>query len=361
MSGFMARFRTTIPAKPYENYRWRNNMKTIAKICMVAVGLVLFSLAAFAGDVTIPNTFTAGTTAKAAEVNANFAAVEAAVDDNDARIDTLVSTAAIKNGALQTNLNADMLDGLHEAAFFRLDENETVNGIPAFNGGTSGSTAPFSVDSNTKVTNLNADLLDGIDSTAFASSSHWHYFLNASDGSPTNALYLDTAGNVGIGTTTPTEKLHVNGNVKATSIKYNSARTHYYTIGGEGFNPASDVAFGNSWGMGGAYISSGTGVLVAPVHLPHGAIVTSFKVFFNTNAALTVGLQCIPMASGSYYTMASVTSTAGGYNNATDTTISSATVDNTNYSYHIRAYNTAWSSSLVIMGAVITYTISEAD
>lgn len=32
---------------------------------------------------------------------------------------------------------------------------------PAFNGGTSGSTSPFTVDSTTKVTNLNADLLDG--------------------------------------------------------------------------------------------------------------------------------------------------------------------------------------------------------
>lgn len=35
--------------------------------------------------------------------------------------------------------------------------------IPAFNGGTSGSTAPFTVDSNFKVSNLNADLLDGYD------------------------------------------------------------------------------------------------------------------------------------------------------------------------------------------------------
>jgi hypothetical protein len=37
----------------------------------------------------------------------------------------------------------------------------TFDGIPVFNGGTSGSTAPFTVDSTTVVTNLNADYVDG--------------------------------------------------------------------------------------------------------------------------------------------------------------------------------------------------------
>jgi hypothetical protein len=38
---------------------------------------------------------------------------------------------------------------------------KTFTSIPAFNGGTSGATAPFTVDSTQVVTNLNADLLDG--------------------------------------------------------------------------------------------------------------------------------------------------------------------------------------------------------
>lgn len=54
----------------------------------------------FAGDLTIPNTFTAGTAAVAAEVNDNFSAVEAEVDDNDARI------ADLENAAV-TSLAAD--------------------------------------------------------------------------------------------------------------------------------------------------------------------------------------------------------------------------------------------------------------
>jgi len=41
------------------------------------------------------------------------------------------------------------------------DASQTFSGIPAFNGGTSGASAPFSVDSTEVVTGLNADLLDG--------------------------------------------------------------------------------------------------------------------------------------------------------------------------------------------------------
>ena len=46
----------------------------------------------------------------------------------------------------------------------------TFNNRPAFNGGASGSTSPFTVDSTTKVTNLNADLLDDLSSGSFLRS-----------------------------------------------------------------------------------------------------------------------------------------------------------------------------------------------
>lgn len=87
------------------------------------------------------------------------------------------------------NLNADLLDGLNESAFAQLGTTETVTGIwtynaiPAFNGGTSGSSAPFSVDSTQVVTNLNADLLDGNSSAAFATTAHSHAETDITDGS----------------------------------------------------------------------------------------------------------------------------------------------------------------------------------
>ena len=51
--------------------------------------LIITSSSAYATGVTIPNAFSSGTTTSAAEMNANFDAVKAAVDDNDSRITTL--------------------------------------------------------------------------------------------------------------------------------------------------------------------------------------------------------------------------------------------------------------------------------
>ena len=61
-------------------------MKTATLQLTLGTVLLLAGAAAWSGDVTVPNTFTAGTPAVAAEVNANFAAVKSAVDDNNARI-----------------------------------------------------------------------------------------------------------------------------------------------------------------------------------------------------------------------------------------------------------------------------------
>jgi len=51
--------------------------------------LIFTSSSAYATGVTIPNSFSSGTATSAAEMNANFDAVKAAVDDNDSRITTL--------------------------------------------------------------------------------------------------------------------------------------------------------------------------------------------------------------------------------------------------------------------------------
>jgi hypothetical protein len=61
----------------------------------LGLALVAIALTATAGDVTIPNTFSAGTPAKAADVNANFSAVATAVNASAQDITTLQTT--IKN------------------------------------------------------------------------------------------------------------------------------------------------------------------------------------------------------------------------------------------------------------------------
>jgi len=62
-------------------------------------------------------TFTAGTTAKASEVNGNFGAVQTAVDDNDSRVATLEGiNAAIRLGALEGINAASRLAALEASA-----------------------------------------------------------------------------------------------------------------------------------------------------------------------------------------------------------------------------------------------------
>jgi hypothetical protein len=128
--------------------------------------------------------------------------------------------------------NADKLDGYDEGSFFLLGEDETVTGRPSFDGGTTGSTSPFTVDSTYVVSNLNADLLDGQDASAFASSTHGHYSLDAADGSPVNAVYVDNDGKVGIGKTAPNEQLEITGNFRMPST---TGSTGIIKVGGDRF------------------------------------------------------------------------------------------------------------------------------
>ena len=65
-----------------------------AIIGLVSHGLILACSLTMAGPVTVPNAFTAGTTARASEVNENFSAVETAVDDNDSRISSNANAVA---------------------------------------------------------------------------------------------------------------------------------------------------------------------------------------------------------------------------------------------------------------------------
>ena len=84
---------------------------------------VVFSFAvvgavAFASNVTLPNAFTAGTPARAAEVNANFAAVKTAVDDNHARITALATVPPITAPTFNTGWQ-NVGGGWQTAGYFK--------------------------------------------------------------------------------------------------------------------------------------------------------------------------------------------------------------------------------------------------
>lgn len=56
----------------------------------------------YAGELTVPHTFTSNTAALASEVNANFSAVSTQVNDNDSRIATLEATIATLQSTVST-------------------------------------------------------------------------------------------------------------------------------------------------------------------------------------------------------------------------------------------------------------------
>jgi len=138
--------------------------------------------------------------------------------------------------------------------------------------------------------------------------------------------------------------------------------TQYFVVGSEDFVPGSNVDYFNTGGPGGADISaSGSHALVAPVHLPHGAEVTEFEVFFyDTSVNGMVVYFKRQYLSGSLSSDMAQVNTLGssdGYYSRIAETIFQPNIDNTLSSLHVRAYSTNWDgSSLKIKGAVITYT-----
>lgn len=93
------------------------------------------------------------------------------------------------NGVAATGIRSDGAPALSQTITPTWTGVHVFNAIPAFQGGTSGVSQPFTVDSNTVVTNLNADILDGISSGSFAQLAQSNTFTVAgTNASPNIAL-----------------------------------------------------------------------------------------------------------------------------------------------------------------------------
>ena len=82
------------------------NSKSALSGKIALMSLLSFALPAAAGPVNGLTSFTAGTPARAAEVNGNFTAVKTAVDDNDARITANTQALAAKQERVSGACNA---------------------------------------------------------------------------------------------------------------------------------------------------------------------------------------------------------------------------------------------------------------
>lgn len=263
-----------------------------------------------------------------------------AIDDLDLEgyLGSQAGDIALNNGALQPKLNAELLNG-QLGSYYQNASNLNTGTL---------STSLYSAYGD-----LVADSRIGTGASQVAAGDHLHdgrYFTE----SESDSRYVNVSGDT------------MTGNLTVGKVVYSPAKTEYFTLSGEAFHPATNRAYANSMGMGGAYLTSGSGwgVMTAPVNLPHGALVTAVKFHFYDNSAsnLTLELDRMPLPGGSYVGMASaITSGTPGYSSLTDTTIASATVDNTTGALLIYVYCDAWDdSNLRIMGVTITYTIAEA-
>ncbi len=183
----------------------------------------------------------------------------------------------------------------------------------------------------------------------------------------------NNSGNVGIGTTTPATELDVNGTATVDAVAFPDGSvqttaahsTGIYVVGDGDFvsrNGIKDIYTAGSNGLGGTYIYGGTGELVAPVHLPHGSTVTKVTFYgydlHNTNIDIKLNRQ--PFHGSGFITLATHTSsTNSGEYTGVDSSISSATVDNSSYTYWVRVglVGGTWHSAgeLAVNGIVIEY------
>lgn len=151
-----------------------------------------------------------------------------------------------------------------------------------------------------------------------------------------------------------------------------TAQTKYYSVSPVDFIGQTGADLGSSIeqiSTNGEYViannTTAATVLIAPVHLKNGSVVTNFNLYYsrdNATATLTVALNRITLSDSTVTAMASVTATseAGTVTSVADATIASATIDNSLYQYVIAATfdNNAAGSEQKIYGAVITYTVA---
>ena len=178
---------------------------------------------------------------------------------------------------------------------------------------------------NTKISSLTTNNIDLITSNAVR-------------------VRIDPSGNVGIGTTAPSVKLDVAGDVKANSLTL-PATMRYYSISPAAFNPSDNsTGFVRSYETIYSTMATGDVDFYAPANLPHGAVIKEMVAAFIDNHATetivfdlrrmslnSTGSDIIArcVSSGSSVAIQTVTESA---------TTTVATVDNSSYTYVIHTY-----------------------
>lgn len=193
----------------------------------------------------------------------------------------------------------------------------------------------------------------------------------------TERMRITNAGNVGIGTTAPSEKLEVAGNIEipaTNDYKYSTPKTQIVSVNGAAFAisaalSTSSIVMGNTtYGYGVTLTGGTTGTtrrLVAPVNLPDGAIVTKMDAVILDNSATytqVVYLYRIDDSPNNTPLATINTTNSATAQTLSTTTISNATINNANYSYYL-VYQLQENAptTMALYTVRITYTVANAD
>jgi len=172
-----------------------------------------------------------------------------------------------------------------------------------------------------------------------------------------NALFISgnhnsRGGNVGIGTTAPESKLHVNGDIRVTGdIQADGAvmirpTTRYLIIGAGDMVPqSSSTSIYRSFASVVSFFApAGQSTTVyAPVHLPDGATVTELRAFLHDNVLdgdVYVSLEAESLGGGTLNLAVIFTEGTPGLIEAVDDTIQDGIIDNSTFAYYLRAFYT---------------------
>ncbi|MGA1823821.1 MAG: hypothetical protein ACMUIP_04085 [bacterium] len=154
-------------------------------------------------------------------------------------------------------------------------------------------------------------------------------------------LYIREDGRVGIGTTTPSAELDVAGDLNVQGDITWQSRTGYISVSAAAFQPANGndatkECYNDGKAIAGSYPDAET-FFIAPVSLPHGATITKVTFFWGDWHEESGQLRLYRNnMNNTSEEMAYVNKGNTGNGSSSDSSISYADIDNSQYSYYLR-------------------------
>jgi hypothetical protein len=215
-------------------------------------------------------------------------------------------------------------------------------------------------------------------------------FMTRNTANINEIVRITSAGNVGIGTSLPTQKLDVVGSVQipATSeYLYGAAKTKYHSIPSVDFVPENSTIYATNLIAGHIYIVPAGGTVnitpgfssnfEAPLNLPDGATITALDAYVVDDDATYnvsyVQLWRVNSPTGVTFGTASNLATAGPTSGASpniqlisDVSIATPVVDNQNFYYYVRfgagfPGTGAVAQNIRLARVLITYVVNKTD